>query len=107
MDRGGERMIFRQIDYAKQCIEDKRYDMLLDALGDIEWQANRMVSKQLHEEQIMAKNIELKMMEYNLNDSIHERVTLISQLKRAEETIKELNPSFRDRYYSKMWERYE
>ena len=100
-------MIYKQIDYARQCIEDKRYDMLLDALDDIEYQAKQTVSRIYHEEQMMAKNIEMKMMEYNLIESVHERVTLISQLKRAEKYIEELNPSFKERYYSKQWERYE
>lgn len=100
-------MIYKQINYARGCVEDKRYDMLLDALDDIEYQANLTVSKRYHEERMMASNIEKKMMEYNLIDSIHERVTLISQLKRAEQHIKELNPSLKERYYSKQWEKYE
>ena len=56
-------MIYKQIDYARQCIEDKRYDMLLDALDDIEYQAKQTVSRIYHEEQMMAKNIEMKMTE--------------------------------------------
>ena len=100
-------MIYKHIDYARQCIEDKRYDMLLDALDDIEYQAKQTVSRIYHKEQMMAKNIEMKMMEYNLIESVHERVTLISQLKRAEKYIEELNPNFKERYYSKQWERYE
>ncbi len=100
-------MIYKKINYARECLENKQYDMLLDALDDIEHQARQTVSRAYHEEMMIAKNIEMKMIEYNLIDSVHERVTLISQLKRAEKHIKEVNPSFKDRYYSAGWAKYE
>lgn len=100
-------MIFKQIDHARGCVADKRYDMLLDALDDIEYQAELTISRKCHEERMMAKNIEMKMMEYNLSDSVHERVALINQLKRAERHIKELSPAFKERYYSEQWKKYE
>src|SRR5699024_8346833 len=113
-----KRIPYRCVDYAKQRIDNIRkitdcknikheLELLMDDLHDIEYQFDLHVTKEFHKEKMIAKNIEIATLKNSLNESVHERVHLITELKKAETHLREIAPNeLKDKLYIYKWNKY-
>lgn len=106
------------VDYAREHVKtikgitsckhvNHELDMLLDNLSDVEYQLGLMVTKDYLKEKMIFKNIEIAELKNSLNESLHERVYLISELEKSENHLRDIAPNdLKDNLYIYKWKKY-